>query len=687
MKIRKSRFLALILCVAMLSTSLLSTISYALDPADQTGNISLEDVGFFRWSSTVGDYVPLDGSGSNLPNTQYKIEIDWKFFGSPGPSENDFFTIPITFSTDTSFALVGSSTFAFTDLDYNPLGTFTVVRAHSDSTHPDYNKEYLLKATFKNDALTGLNNIAGTFYLVFSYSNQSSDTTSTWTIGEGSTKVEIDGTVTENTGSGSGSQSTSPLAKQGIYDASRGVIVWLVLINGTESNSYAENASTLTIQDTFDNGQVLTKLYEGKTYSSPYEVGPDAYAIDESLGFYGQTVGDPGSDAYFKILRFDNETSTAKVTASSPSVTYQSGAVHSSMLWQYRYWSFRAGHSTINDYMGNSPTWCMPGVMSDISIESDYSGFELSLVAEQVNKNISNTKPGVGNILMLVYCTKVPAGTQDGDIFKNSVVTRGSATNSKEAVVDYLTGGGSAGGNTDVLTIQKLDSVTGDPVADAVFSVQRIKASDGSTVSYPNITTSAPDGIAKTGALGSFSKDDIFEIREISVPDSHELNPTLIKAKIDPGNGYAITIVEPDPASWLGIGGNKNEILLVRNNPKPTEETPEDPETPPGGSGSEDGGDTDPTPPVTPPTPPTNPDSDRNPNRDDYTPIGDMPTPLSELPDLTLIFDDGVPLAGLPPTGSTLSGGLLQPEMLLAAAALLSVPTYAIRRRRQLTEN
>ena len=101
-------------------------------------------------------------------------------------------------------------------------------------------------------------------------------------------------------------------------------------------------------------------------------------------------------------------------------------------------------------------------------------------------------------------------------------------------------------------------------------------------------------------------------------------------------------------------------------------------DTDPGGGGGESS--TPPTPPTTPETPtdPGDPNDD-----DDYTPIGDEPTPLSEMPDLTFIFDDGVPLVGLPETGSILSPeGLLRPEALMGAAALLTLPAYIIRRRK-----
>lgn len=44
-------------------------------------------------------------------------------------------------------------------------------------------------------------------------------------------------------------------------------------------------------------------------------------------------------------------------------------------------------------------------------------------------------------------------------------------------------------------------------------------------------------------------------------------------------------------------------------------------------------------------------ESPRNTPESDYTPIGDLPVPLAEIPAFTEIFDDGVPLASLPQTG------------------------------------
>lgn len=88
--------------------------------------------------------------------------------------------------------------------------------------------------------------------------------------------------------------------------------------------------------------------------------------------------------------------------------------------------------------------------------------------------------------------------------------------------------------------------------------------------------------------------------------------------------------------AWFTINANNQRI------PPETPDTPNDPNpTPP---------DVTPTTPATPTTPsgPSGPNRNSNP---DYTPIGDQPIPLANLPGLTTIMDDDVPLSNLPFTG------------------------------------
>lgn len=106
--------------------------------------------------------------------------------------------------------------------------------------------------------------------------------------------------------------------------------------------------------------------------------------------------------------------------------------------------------------------------------------------------------------------------------------------------------------------------------------------------------------------------------------------------------------------------------------------------TRPGGSSTPDQPTTAPTTQATEPTQPTipipttspdNPYPDNSGGRNipdsDFTPIGDAPVPLAEIPNLMEIFDDGVPLTSLPQTGGARTGKAAFAGLLLAATGLL----------------
>ena len=94
------------------------------------------------------------------------------------------------------------------------------------------------------------------------------------------------------------------------------------------------------------------------------------------------------------------------------------------------------------------------------------------------------------------------------------------------------------------------------------------------------------------------------------------------------------------------------------------------PPSPPGdnGGGGDSGETYVPSTPTPTPTTPTTP-SGPNPNDDGFS-IGDEPAPLTRLPNLTMIFDDDMPLARLPATGGVKSFGGLGLLLVLSGAVL-----------------
>lgn len=218
------------------------------------------------------------------------------------------------------------------------------------------------------------------------------------------------------------------------------------------------------------------------------------------------------------------------------------------------------------------------------------------------------------------------------------------------------------------------------------FNVARV---DG-TGSF--LLTVGADG--KTGSmplrLGAYTvTEDTATIPDGYVKESYAHGTILVRAADNGGLELALDQTKDNQNLTLEGDSRNGYVLRAVNALVPTEETTteestteekttEERTTSGGGSTTPDTPPTNPTQDPTAPTTPNPPSANtdygevrdsggRNTPDTEFVPIGDQPVPLANLP-LTDIFDDGVPLAALPQTGTT--GGMTIAVVAFAISAL-----------------
>ncbi|MDL2233864.1 hypothetical protein LJC63_09865 [Ruminococcaceae bacterium OttesenSCG-928-L11] len=185
----------------------------------------------------------------------------------------------------------------------------------------------------------------------------------------------------------------------------------------------------------------------------------------------------------------------------------------------------------------------------------------------------------------------------------------------------------------NALTIYKTDAETGALLDDATFW---LTDNIGNRHRLTTVDGKATLNLPFTNFAGEYI------LTELHAPNGYRLETSEIRFTLS--EAPVITVTAGKTIALV----HDTELAIVFLNDK---------------SGGDDGGDNPPETPRDPdkPTPPTPPGPDSpgrgpndgdDPNRDDdFTTIGDDPTPLGNLPNLLTIFDDGIPLANLPWAG------------------------------------
>ncbi|MDL2273586.1 hypothetical protein LJC34_03455 [Oscillospiraceae bacterium OttesenSCG-928-G22] len=604
---RSKKALALVLAALMLCMCAPSLAGAAGD-LGFGGNVTLSDFGFAKYNNTTLGYDDVDPDTHKLQHgVTYRMTFDWKLKSGTPLEQNDYFTIPLSFTEDVRIYMPNGNTGTFDAGDSTKAGTLTV------APYSVFQKDYTIEVKFTESAPfspTGYftenpNNISGTVNFEFIFYVESSHSTITWDIG--GTQFEWkEGSTGPIPGTGPAVDPSLDSWKYGLFnDTLRNLNAgaWSFMINET-ADTFLDPNTTVKAIDTMSPGQELSPL---RQTDSPTEAIALVAGEDGIFGIDGNsapnTVGEKG---YFKLYEVDyaaaydfyNSLQTDPKNILDKEVFIkggtETGEIHASiqsMVAELVIFYPFTGQQTIRWTKVDGAAVSASGIFTpasediiqDATLTNDPggNGFILSLDAAKLS----------GKRVVCQYFVTITDPSLSA--FKNAVAFTGlTHNNAKTWTLNNSSISGSVVGNANTITIKKVDE-SGGPIDNVAFKLTKEGVSE--SVFLRSLTTK-PDGTATT-SLGLIDPNDIFVLEE-TAPSGYRAIPT-IKFKVNPSN-YEVTITDPVPLpDWLEVDNqtaNKTSTLTVENEKLTT--------NPPGGSNST------PTPKPTPSTSPSATPSD-----------------------------------------------------------------------------
>jgi|GEM_PF-6710870 len=573
----------LIAVVQAANTNITSRLTYTYDVRDKDGN-------------------PVPPTGNNFTDGVFTVNINWNLSNSQTPLDTgDYVDIPFKFSGGINAIWMTDYTFDFTAVK---PGVGTGV-AGSATLSKVSGTEWKLRATF-NDFLKNLNNLSGTFTLMFQLHFPDDGQPQIWRIFDtiiGSGTNPTPGTPGINIGL---YYEWNPLAKYGDTHvtgfsggAPQNLVEWTCSINSQCMNNanffdrYKGGAyngtppASIHVTDTLGPGQAIHPLYKinGPNWQAsaiapkdPAHLrygGPgdtDAYFVAYTVDFRALWAyfADPANKTFIQNISGYNINSSDYLVIPGPdyippgaslplSATHnmKPGGVpftpaQSSFIYMTSLaYGSTSGYSTSNQTKIDA--FCDAYFM-DISpymtnVQRTASGFSFDLAVAAID----------GRALFMMYFSEVvnPAqlipwpGDTVPEVTNELSISFSGKTDTVTSPGGYwLTGGGNAVGDVNTLTIFKKGDTTGD-MGGAVFTVKRLgsnKLVTGGADAQGVITLTTSGGSngtysATTGPLGSYSAGEIYEINEITPPTGYIAHQVPIYLKIDPAT-YAITLCD-----------------------------------------------------------------------------------------------------------------------------------------------
>ena len=573
----------LIAVVQAANTNITSRLTYTYDVRDKDGN-------------------PVPPTGNNFTDGVFTVNINWNLSNSQTPLDTgDYVDIPFKFSGGINAIWMTDYTFDFTAVK---PGVGTGV-AGSATLSKVSGTEWKLRATF-NDFLKNLNNLSGTFTLMFQLHFPDDGQPQIWRIFD-----TIIGSGTNPTPGTPGIDiglyfEWNPLAKYGDTHVSgfpsgapQNLVEWTCSINSQCMNSanffnrYKGGAyngtppATIHVTDTLGPGQAIHPLYKinGPNWQAsaiapkdPAHLrygGPgdtDAYFVAYTVDFRALWAyfADPANKTFIQNISGYNINSSDYLVIPGPdyvppgasqplSVTHnmKPGSVpftpaQSSFIYMTSLgYGSTSGYSTSNQTKINA--FCDAYLMElspyMTNLQRTASGFSFDLAVAAID----------GRALFMMYFSEVvnPAqlipwpGDTVPEVTNELSISFSGKTDTVTSPGGYwLTGGGNAVGDVNTLTIFKKGDTVGD-LGGAVFTVKRLgsnKLVTGGADAQGIITMTTSTGAggtysATTGPLGSYSANEIYEINETTPPTGYIAHQAPIYLKIDPAT-YAITLCD-----------------------------------------------------------------------------------------------------------------------------------------------
>ena len=591
---KKMKWLALLLCVLVAAgtvTGLVTAVQAA--NTDITSNMTFS----YTVKDQQGNPLAIPVSGYQFRDESiFTVTIDWELDGNQQSLDTgDYFDLRFNFWGGINNIVMTNSTFNFNGVNGSGqtgvAGSATLGKVNGTS--------WSLKATF-NSFLANLNNISGTFELQIQLRLPLDGLGQGWNINGtqiggghnppppiGGTDISWTDPRTRKTG--------YPIGAHAFLDAEN-VSGWYGNVNlrGMTKEAYFAQyfasghsgipPETIHIEDTLGPGQLLLPVFsvDGTAWRLPHAAphastfrygGPgetEAWLIAASVDLRDlwDFFANPSNESFIEsVISGDIDPSRYNISYDSSGVqmTYSMssflnaairncGTTFYSAPIQTQIDSFCAAYlQDITPYVTN---WqrTAAGFSFDLDVDAiDGRGLYMNYFSRVVNPAQLEGSP------------KVVAN--DLEISFDNI----GRTSSAESQY-WLTGGGNAVGDTNTLTIFKKDAEDGD-LSGAVFTVERLGANPLTTGGAVNgvITLMTTRGAgwtysATTGDLGSYTANEIYKITEITAPMGYIKYSQPVYLKIDPGNGYAVTLCDSAGTSIVPVAGGDPEPVGLCDN-------------------------------------------------------------------------------------------------------------------------
>jgi uncharacterized repeat protein (TIGR01451 family) len=537
--------------------------------------------------------------------TVYRIDIGWAV--ADAVQAGDGFEVPVSFGRAVSFnsAISGLFDIKVTNADHTVTtypDAMRVELVNADGVTPitTADTDFKIRFTIIDDALAGRNNVKGSWWVTFNMARASDGGGDefTWEIGgeSGTGTFDTPGWTDEHPGD------LFKTAK--VYDRTNRIAQWLIGINGKRS---AVPGGSVVIEDDFATpGQSVLALHD-KYRDRIYVEGDTRYAAlpaadypnwpllppSASRGAYG-AAGDSanGALAYYQLVSVDWEKAhkalydiiqdirsnydldmvdgmpTSDYATLNTIIAYLYDKESHEYLPSYEDWyaagaDWRAAHpgeTAVNSNVRRIITaylyWGLltPGNDTRFFYDADYaslvneailpvpqaqilestlsaSGLKIELAAGAVS----------GRELFLMYYTHLDDPSEA--VLKNEVTVTGIGSEAWEdsgVIINTSTGGG-AQGDENSIRIVKTD-MDGRPLAGAQFKVEIPNAHPA----LSRTVMTGDDGIADSGSLGSYTRNDDIIVTETKAPAGYETPKNAddslpyVKLHLDPANGYTL---------------------------------------------------------------------------------------------------------------------------------------------------
>ncbi|MDR1421969.1 MAG: hypothetical protein LBI64_03795 [Coriobacteriales bacterium] len=579
-------------------------------------------VAFQVFDNDVGDYIDIPSGyffKNSLTKADYRIAVDWSLLPGVILTQGSGFRIPIIFEgspvlfgpVDSSYVLSGADgerigSLVFAHADENGMPT-----SASLETVPGTN--YVIAADFTSGSLSDLNNIRGNLHLdIEFYPQQSTEQDEfRWVSNSNVVVGKAEPPFIPPTDSPGGWSDKEDFDKRMEIDGS-GTIIYNVLQINEYRETFATYGDEVKLTDTLGPGLTLTPLRARSRTDGSADIST-MQGVDYTRGIFGATLDDAaGAPGYFKLLSVDWERAYAMLYAvqvgqgrsslagyalpdpdtirnleSKQAIQYLDyvralvwhlaneawggdelsqiqgaamlgeagsfGYLNSSLDPAFVAWrGVHGGFSTYEDVLAYFLEPLTTEEINSISISG--SGFSLNLRNEALS----------GRSLFVSYLTDIAVPDQASFTNGATIDWKGEPRSTTETIKN-ITGGGSASGDVNRLTIHKLDP-DGNPVSGARFEVAIYAADDpdfkGEPLFVQDLLLEGAQASARTDYLGEYTSADFIVITEIAPPTGYLPIPgERVVMHIDPAHSYAVTSISPEPldasnpqgATWLEV--------------------------------------------------------------------------------------------------------------------------------------